>query len=222
MAPERTHERDDPRQALAVPHLRRTFHCQRLERALPGQPRPRADRAVGRLRPADPDRLRQRPRAGARRGRQGRGAGQSSRRHARALRGHPARDHEHLDDDQRHGGLAAGALCRGRRGAGGGPGEAPGHGTERHHQGVPQPRHLRVPARAVAEADRRRGRLLLPRGAEVEPDERLLLPPAGGGRDAGAGTRLRARHRHRSARPGARPGRPPPISPRSSAGSPSS
>ena len=31
--------------------------------------------------------------------------------------------------------------------------------------------------------------------AEVEPDERVLLPSAGGGRDAGAGARLRARHR---------------------------
>ena len=56
------------------------------------------------------------------------------------------------------------------------------------------------------QAHRRRRRVLLPRGAEVEPDERLLLPPAGGGGDAGAGARLRARHRHRRARPGARPG----------------
>ena len=33
------------------------------------------------------------------------------------------------------------------------------------------------------------------RGAEVESDERLLLPPAGSRRDAGAGAGLRARHR---------------------------
>ena len=38
------------------------------------------------------------------------------------------------------------------------------------------------------------------RDAEVEPDERVLLPPAGGGRDAGAGARLRARDRDRGAR----------------------
>ena len=39
---------------------------------------------------------------------------------------------------------------------------------------------------------------------QVEPDQRLLLPPAGGGRDAGAGAGLRARHRHRGARHGPR------------------
>ena len=34
----------------------------------------------------------------------------------------------------------------------------------------------------------------------MESDERLLLPPAGGGRDAGAGARVRARDRDRRAR----------------------
>ena len=45
--------------------------------------------------------------------------------------------------------------------------------------------------------------------AAVEPDERVQLPPAGGRRDAGAGDRLRAGHRDRRARRGARvrPGR---------------
>ena len=46
--------------------------------------------------------------------------------------------------------------------------------------------------------------VLLPRGSEVEPDERLQLPPAGGRRDAGAGARLRARHRPRRPRRGPR------------------
>jgi hypothetical protein len=36
--------------------------------------------------------------------------------------------------------------------------------------------------------------------AEMEPDERLFLPPAGGGRDAGTGAGLRAGHRHCRAR----------------------
>ena len=45
------------------------------------------------------------------------------------------------------------------------------------------------------------------RDAEVEPDERLLLPSAGGGRDAGAGAVLRARDRLRGARHRARLGR---------------
>ena len=39
------------------------------------------------------------------------------RRHAHAARRHPARRDEHVDDDQRDGGLAAGALHRHRRGA---------------------------------------------------------------------------------------------------------
>ena len=43
----------------------------------------------------------------------------------------------------------------------------------------------------------------------MEPDQRLLLPPAGGRRDPGPGDRLRALHRDRGSRrgQGARPGR---------------
>ena len=37
---------------------------------------------------------------------------------------------------------------------------------------------------------------------QLEPDQRLLLPPAGGGRDAGAGDRLRDEHGDRGARRG--------------------
>ena len=60
--------------------------------------------------------------------------------------------------------------------------------------------------------------------AEVEPDQRLQLPPPRGGRDAGPGDRLRARHRDRRARRRARlgQGRSRPRCPRSSGGSPSS
>ena len=82
------------------------------------------------------------------------------------------------------------------------------HHPERHHQGVPLPRHLRLPAGALAAADQRRDRLHRPRDPEVEPDQHLQLPPAGGGRDAAAGARLRALHRDRRARrgQGVRPG----------------
>ena len=75
------------------------------------------------------------------------------------LDGIPLDDDEHVDDDQRDGGLAAGALHRRRRGERRRPGGAPGHDPERHHQGVPGPRDLRVPARPVDAADRRHGRL---------------------------------------------------------------
>ena len=61
------------------------------------------------------------PSARARRGRQGRGAGQPSRRHAGASARHPARQDEHVDDDQCDGGLAAFALYRVCRRAGRGP-----------------------------------------------------------------------------------------------------
>ena len=73
--------------------------------------------------------------------------------------------------------------------------EAVRHDAERHHQGIPVARHLHLPAGAVDAADRRRRLLHLQGSAEVEPDQRLLLPPAGGGGDAGAGTGLRAGQR---------------------------
>ena len=85
---------------------------------------------------------------------------------------------------------------------GGGRRPAGGHHPERHHQGVPLARDLRVPARALAAADRRHDRLHRPPGPEVEPDQRLQLPPAGGRGDADAGARLRAVHRDRGPRPG--------------------
>ena len=66
----------------------------------------------------------------------------------------------------------------------------PGHDPERHHQGVPLARDVRVPARAVDAADRRHGRLHGRARAELEPGQHLLVPPAGGRRDAGAGDRV--------------------------------
>ena len=120
-----------------------------VERALSQESEQGADRPLGRLRPADADRLRQRSCAGARGGRQGRRADQPSRRHARIVRGHPARRDEHLDDDQRHRRLAACALCGARRRAGRCAREAPGHHAERHSQGISLARHARVPARTL-------------------------------------------------------------------------
>ena len=64
--------------------------------------------------------------------------------------------------------------------------------------------HVHLPARAVAPADRRHGRLVRRARAAVEPDERLLVPPPGGRGHAGAGAGLRAGHGDRRARRGAR------------------
>ncbi len=192
------------RHPLGDAHVRRPLLGDGVQRALPAQPGQGADRAVGRLRPAHPDRLRRRPRAGARRGRQGRGADRAHRRHARAVRRDPARRDEHLDDHQRHRDVAAGALRGRRRGAGREPGVAAGHHAERHHQGVPLPRHVRLPARALAAAHHRHDRLHRRRDPQVEPDQHLQLPPAGGRRDAGPGDRVRDGDRDRRARRGAR------------------
>ena len=190
-------------------HLRRPLRRPALERALPPQPGKGPDRPLGRLRPADPDRLRPRPRPRPRRGRQGRRLDRQQGRHARPVRRHPARRDEHLDDDQRDRRLAARPLRHGRRGKRGRPLRAQGHDPERHHQGVPLARHLRLPARALDAADRRHGRLHRQRGAELEPDQHLQLPPAGGRGDAGPGDRLRALDRDRGPRrgQGPRPGR---------------
>ena len=86
---------------------------------------------------------------------------------------------------------------------------AQGHDPERHHQGVPLARHLRLPARPLDAADRRHGRLQRQRDPELEPDQRLQLSPAGGRGDSGAGDRLRDVDRDRRPRrgQGARPGR---------------
>ena len=86
-------------------------------------------------------------------------------------------------------------------------GRAPGHDAERHHQGISGARRLCVPARRLAPADQGPDPLLRPRDAEVEPDERVLLPFAGSGRDAGAGAELRAGDSDRGARAGAPIGR---------------
>ena len=104
--------------ALGDAHVCRPLQCRRQQRALPPQPRQGPDRSVGRLRPADPDRLRPRPRARPGRGRQGRRADLAHRRHAGAVRRHPARPDEHLDDDQRHRDVAARDVPGRRRGAG--------------------------------------------------------------------------------------------------------
>ena len=73
-----------------------------------------------------------------------------------------------------------------------------GHDAERHRQGVPLARHLRVPAGAEHAADHRHDRLVVHRHPEVEPDQHLQLPPAGGRRDPRAGAGVLAVDRDRA------------------------
>ncbi len=95
-------------------------------------------------------------------------------------------------------------VRRARRRTGRRPREALGHDAERHRQGVPVARHVHLPAGGVAPAHRRPD---LPHGSqrpELEPDQRLPVPLPGGGRDPGAGDRVRARDRLQRPRCGAR------------------
>src|SRR3984885_12516673 len=178
------------RPALDDAHLRRALGRETLERALSAQPREGPDRAVDRVRPAHPDALRPGPRARQGRSRQGRRLDRPRRGHGDAARSDPARPDEHVDDDQRNRRLAPRAVRRGRREARGRRKRAPGHDSERHPQGVPEPRDLRLPARPEHAADRRHDRLHGAEHPQVEPDQHLLLPPPGGGGDARAGERV--------------------------------
>ena len=199
-----TQPSDGSRRERDRPWMFRTYaghsNATGFQHALSQESRQGPDRPLGRLRSADPDRLRQRSRARTRRSRQGRRADLASRRHAHAVRADPARRDEYLDDDQRHGRLAAGALRRGRRRAERAARQAHRHDAERHHQGISLARHPRVSAGALHAADQGHDPVHHQGDAEVESDERLLLPPAGGRRDAGAGAGVCARHRDRGAR----------------------
>jgi hypothetical protein len=66
---------------------------------------------------------------------------------------------------------------------------------ERHHQGVSLARHLHLSARPIDAPDRGYDQLHGQTCAEVESDQHLQLPPAGGGGHAGAGTGLCPVHR---------------------------
>ena len=124
-------------------------------------------------------------------------------------RWHSARPDEYVDDDQRHGGVVAGALRRGCRRYRRAPIKADRHHSKRHHQGISVARHLRVSARAIAAPDQGHHRVLDQERAEVEPDERVLVSFAGSRCDAGAGTRLRAGDGDRGSRYGESFGRGP-------------
>ena len=129
------------------------------------------------------------------------------RRHAHAARRHPAGPDEHVDDDQRHRDVAAGAV-RGR-GRGARASRRPrSRGTTQNDiikEYLSRGTYVFPPA-PIAAADHRHDRLHGHRHPQVEPDQHLQLPPAGGRRDARAGDRLRDGHRDRRARRGARLG----------------
>ena len=188
--------------AVDRPPVRRLLDGQGLQRLLPPQPRRRADGPEHRLRPGDPPRLRLRPPARRRRRRHGRRGHRQHPRHAHALRRHPARQDERVDDHERRRAAGAGPVHRRRRGAGGEAGAARGDHPERHPQGVHGPQHLHLPARAEHPHHRRHLRLHQPADAEVQQHQHQRLPHAGGRGHRRPGTGL-----HAGRRPGVRPHR---------------
>ena len=110
---------DDVREpAVDDPPVRRVLHRRGLQRLLPPQPGRRPEGPLGGVRPGDPPRLRQRPPTRHRRRRHGRRGDRLDPRHAPAVRRHPARRDERVDDDERRRAPGAGALHPRRRGAG--------------------------------------------------------------------------------------------------------
>ena len=114
------------------------------------------------------------------------------------LRRHPARQGVDVDDHQRPGRAAAAALPAGGRGAGRAAGRADRHHPERHPEGIHRPRHVHLPAAAVAAPGGRHVRLLPGRDPALEHHLDLRLPHGRGGRHAGPGDRVHAGQRARS------------------------
>ena len=186
-----------PRPAVDDPPVRGLRLGRGDERALPLPARARPDRALGRVRPSDPARLRLRRPARGGRGGADRRRDRLAGRHGAPLRPDPARRGLDVDDDQRAGLAALAPVRARRRGAGCRRRQAPRHGPERHPQGVLRPRELHLPAARLDAADDRSLRLRGRAAAEVEHDLDLGLPHPGGGLDGGSGARLHARERDR-------------------------
>ena len=187
---------DDVREpAVDDPPVRGLLDRRGVERVLPPEPRGRADGSVGRVRPRDAPRLRQRSPARRRRRRQGRCRDRLGRGHEDPLRRHPARQDVGVDDDERRGVAGARGLHRRGRGAGCPAGAARGDHPERHPQRVHGPQHLHLSARAEHADRRRHHRVHGEAHAEVQLDLDLRLPHARSRRDRGAGARLHARRR---------------------------
>ncbi len=126
-------------------HLLGALDRDRVQPALPVQPGQGPDRPLDRLRPAHPDRLRPGRPGGGRGGRQGRGAGGPPRPHGPAPRRDPGGIDEHVDDHQRHRGMAARPLHRQRRRPRRRPPRAVRDHPERHREGVPLEGDVHLP-----------------------------------------------------------------------------
>ena len=135
--------------ALDHPAVCRVLHRGRFQRLLSPQPRCRAKRPVGRVRPRHPPRLRFRSSARHRRCRHGRRGDRFDLRHAHAVLGHSARPDERVDDHERRGAADPRAVRRRRRGTGRAAGKTLRHHSERHSERVHGAQHLHLSAGAL-------------------------------------------------------------------------
>ena len=165
--------RGDPSDRLSRPPLDHA-HVRRLrgggghQRPVPPAACRRPDRAVDRLRHADPLRLRhRRPRGGGRVRHLWRG-GLEPGRHGGPAVGAAARADLDVDDDQLPGRADLGDVHRGRREDGRAARTAGGNHPERHPQGVRRPEGVPLPARAVDAPGDRHDRVRYARAAALE------------------------------------------------------
>ena len=184
-------------QAMDHPAICRLLHGGGFQRLLPPQPGGGADGPVHRLRPRHPSRLRLGPSARCGRRRHGGRGDRFDLRHAHAVRRHPARPDDGVDDHERRGAAHHGALHRGGRGTGRSAGEACRDDPERHPEGVHGPQHLHLSAAGVDEDRVRHLQVHVRADAEVQLHLDLRLSHAGGGCDGGSRAGLYAGGRPR-------------------------
>ena len=200
------HARHSPdglsRQALDDAAVCRVRDAGGDQRALQDAARRRRHGPERRLRPADADGPRPRPRAVARRSGEVRRQHRLARRHGAAVRRHHARRHHDVDDDQLAGADDLRDVPRRRREAGRGLADAVGHDPERHPERVHRAEGVHLPAAPVDAAHHRRLRVLREGSAALEHrlGQRLSHPRGGIDGAAGAGVHAARRHRVRAVR----------------------
>ena len=166
------------------------------QRALPLSARPGSGRALHRVRHADADGLRRRPRTRARRsGTRGR-VGLDSPRHGDAVRSDSARPGHHLDDGELLGVDAARDVPGGGRAQRNSVGSRRRHDSERHAQGVHRAEGMDLPAAPGAANRHRHDRVLRAQSSALACRFDLRLPHPRGRLDRGAGAGVHDRRRH--------------------------
>ena len=177
--------------------IRRLRHRRREQPALSLPALARHHGALGGLRSAHPNGLRQRPPHGRGRGRPRRCGGFLAGRHGTSVPGHPVAGRFHVHDHQFHRQHLAGLLRAGGATPGGGPPQALRHHSERHPEGVHRPRHLHLSPASGHAHHHRHLRLGARRdaGLEYHFDQRISHSGSRLYRHPGTGVHLRQRHR---------------------------